>query len=128
LRQIWVNARSLRSNLTDAEQRLWARLRSRQLNGLKFRRQYPVAGYIADFACVEAKVIVELDGGQHAEQARYDGQRTRRIETNGYRVLRFWNNEVLERTDDVLEDILRQALTPPQPSPASRGGSQERTP
>lgn len=123
MRQIWTNARSLRSNLTDAERRLWSRLRGRQLNGFKFRRQYPVAGYIADFACVESKLIVELDGGQHAEQAHYDEQRTRRIETNGYRVLRYWNDEVLKRTDDVLEDILRKALTPPQPSPANRGGS-----
>lgn len=105
---IWRNARTLRNEATDAERRLWQCLRGRQLLGFKFRRQYPIAGYIADFACVEAKLVVELDGGQHAERQTKDAERTRRIETNGYRVIRFWNDDVLLRTEAVVEEIMRQ--------------------
>ena len=92
--------------------------------GLKFRRQYPIAGYVADFACVEAHLVVELDGGQHTERIAEDESRTRKIEVNGYRVLRFWNDDVLLRTESVLAEIYRQVSTPPQPSPVDRGGSQ----
>ena len=124
MRKIWTNARSLRNSATDAERTLWRHLRGRQLQNLKFRRQYPIAGYIADFACVEAHLVVELDGGQHAEHAAEDETRTRKMEANGYRVLRFWNDDVLLRTVDVLAEIHRQVSTPPQPSPVDRGGSQ----
>ena len=106
--KIWTKARSLRNTATDAEQTLWRHLRGRQLQGLKFRRQYPIAGYIADFACVEAKLVIELDGGQHADRESYDAERTRKMETNGYRVLRFWNDDGLSRTTEVLDDIIRQ--------------------
>jgi Protein of unknown function (DUF559) len=102
----------------------------KQLGGCKFRRQVPVASYIADFLCLEIKLIVELDGGQDVEQTAYDVQRTRVLESEGYRVVRYWNDDVLLRTSAVLEDILRALElakdrseikdTPPQSSPAHR--------
>ena len=107
---IWKNAKRLRHAATDAERLLWLHLKGRQLAGHKFRRQFPIAGYITDFATVEAKLVIELDGGQHADAAAYDQVRTRKIETNGYRVLRFWNDDVLLRTELVLEEILRHLL------------------
>jgi elongation factor P--(R)-beta-lysine ligase len=114
-------AKNLRKNQTDAEAKLWSRLRAAQL-GVKFRRQHPVAGYYADFCCVEHLLIVELDGGQHGEQQDYDARRTRALECAGYQVLRFWNDEVLLRTDDVLEAIVRVLgeRPPPLPSPLPR--------
>ncbi|WP_146910380.1 endonuclease domain-containing protein [Arenimonas daejeonensis] len=115
-------ARTLRNSSTDAERRLWRHLRNRQLLGLRFRRQHPIVGFIADFACVEARLVIELDGGQHADAREYDLRRTEILEGAGYRVLRFWNHDVLLKTDDVLAEIFRQVLTPPQPSPAGRGG------
>jgi len=99
-------ARKLRKEQTDAEQRLWWHLRNRQLEGRKFRRQCPVRGYIADFVCIDAKLIVELDGGQHSEQRQYDDQRTRELEKAGF-VLRFWNTDVLTDSEGVIEEILR---------------------
>ncbi|KQO00409.1 MULTISPECIES: endonuclease domain-containing protein [Stenotrophomonas] len=115
-------ARHLRNNATDAERHLWLFLRKRNLAGHRFRRQMPLAGYIADFVCPALKLIVELDGGQYLEQADYDAQRTEVLEALGYRVLRYWNDDVLVRTGDVLEDILRAVSqnngTPPQPSPS----------
>lgn len=103
-------ARNLRRNSTDAEKRLWRALRSK-LPDYKWRRQMPVGPYFVDFACFAEKLIVELDGGQHAEAARYDEARTRFIEAQGYRVLRLWNNDVLTNTDGVLESIA-QSLSP----------------
>jgi very-short-patch-repair endonuclease len=100
-------ARELRLNATDAERRLWYRLRRRQVSGYRFRRQVPIRGYIADFACIEAMLVIEVDGGQHAERPRYDEERDRRIEAEGFRVLRFWDHEVLQETQAVLEEILR---------------------
>jgi len=102
-----LRARKLRNTPTDAERHLWHQLRKRNLDGLKFRRQHPIAGYIADFACIEARVAIELDGGQHADAVRYDEHRTRRIEAKGYRVLRFWNHDVMTSREAVLERILR---------------------
>ena len=101
-----TRTRSLRAESTNAERKLWAVLRSRQLEGAKFRRQVPVDHYFADFACIEAKLIVELDGGQHAEQRAYDEARTARLEEAGWRVIRFWNNDVFENVDGVADDIL----------------------
>ena len=100
------NARKLRNKATDAERRLWQRLRLKQLNGFKFRRQVPVAGYIADFLCCEVKLVVELDGGQHLKQAAYDEHRTLALQRAGYQMLRYWNDDVLLRTSSVLEDFL----------------------
>ena len=107
MEEIWTKARALRNGATDAERALWRHLRGRQVQGLKFRRQYPIAGYIAAFACVEVRLVIELDGGQHCEQTSYDAERTRKIETNGHRVLRFWNDDVLWRTDAVMDEIVR---------------------
>ena len=118
-----VRARALREAPTDAESLLWYHLRDRRLADHKFRRQRPIGPYFADFACVEAKLIVELDGGQHVEAAGYDENRTRFIEAQGYRVLRFWNNEVPTQTDAVRERIL-QALQDDNshPSPLPQAG------
>jgi len=118
-----VRASSLRSTPTDAEALLWFHLRDRRMANFKFRRQRPIGPYFADFACLEAKLIVELDGGQHAEAVAYDEKRTRFIEAQGYRVLRFWNHEVLTQTDAVRQRIL-QALQEdsPHPNPLPQAG------
>lgn len=98
----------LRTNSTEAEKRLWQALRNRQLRGYKFRRQHPIPPYIVDFVCLEHRLIIELDGGQHAEAQEYDAARTGTFEKLGYQVLRFWNNELLENTQAVLEEVLRK--------------------
>jgi very-short-patch-repair endonuclease len=104
-------SRNLRRNATDAEIRLWGHLRNRQLLGFKFRRQMPIGSqYVADFECDQAKLLVELDGGRHAG-SRSDAERTAVLESWGYRVLRFWNNDVLENTDGVLDEIARAPRT-----------------
>jgi very-short-patch-repair endonuclease len=102
-------ARRLRRDRTEAETRLWRYLHNRQLEGAKFRFQAPVGPYVADFLCAEAKLIVELDGGQHGEQIEQDAARTKALEAAGYTVLRFWNNDVLANTEGVLE-MIRLAL------------------
>ncbi|WP_303905497.1 endonuclease domain-containing protein [Thiohalomonas denitrificans] len=99
-------ARQLRRNMTDAERRLWRHLRLRQLAGCKFRRQCPIGRYIVDFVCFEQTLVIELDGGQHAEQTAQDARRDAWLKMQGYQVLRFWNNEVLQETEVVLEVIL----------------------
>ena len=118
-------ARRLRSASTDAELALWERLRARRLMQMKFRRQFPISGYYADFVCLEKKLVIELDGGQHADRMAQDAHRTAVLAKSGFRILRFWDNEVLKNIDAVLEEILRSVEAPPspQPSPASgRGG------
>ena len=95
--------------MTDAERRLWSLLRNRQLDGHKFRRQHPIGTFVADFVCIEHRLIVELDGGQHADSA-YDARRTTWLEGQGWRVIRFWNNDFLTATEGALE-VTRQALT-----------------
>ena len=113
-------ARSLRRNQTDAERVIWQRLRNRQLLDCKFCRQQIIGPYIADFACLSPKLIIELDGGQHADQLEYDHIRSQYLQQLGYRVLRFWNNDVLQNTAGVMETIrsVIVSLTPsPQPSP-----------
>ena len=116
------NARRLRRNMTDAERRLWYRLRDHQL-GAHFRRQEPMERYVLDFVCFATKLVVEVDGGQHAESAA-DPVRDAFLRAKGFRVLRFWNNEVMENIEGVLETIAG-ALTsapPPLPSPVEREG------
>jgi uncharacterized protein len=118
-------ARKLRGDATDAEGRLWRALRNRQIGGSKFKRQVPFGPYVVDFICVEAKLIVEADGGQHAEQVEADEIRTMHFSAQGYRVLRFWNNEILQNLEGVLETIARELTkkTPsPQPSPQGERG------
>ena len=109
-------ARQLRNEQTDAEAKLWARLRARQISGVKFRRQHPIGPYVADFCCVEHRLIIEIDGGQHAEQMQSDQRRTAVLKLHGFRVLRFWNNEVLANIEAVLEQIY-QAIEQPSPFP-----------
>ena len=99
-------ARTLRNEPTDCERHLWRFLRLQQLGGFRFRRQVTVGRYIADFGCIEAKLIVELDGGQH-QDSDYDVRRDTELEALGFTVLRFWNNQVLQETEAVLEEILR---------------------
>lgn len=116
-------ARKLRTNQTDAEQRLWSRLRSRQIEDAKFVRQYPIGNAIADFCCRALRLVVELDGGQHADSA-IDEERTRMMEAAGFRVIRFWNNDVLANTEGVLEVIageIRLARNCPHPDPLPSG-------
>jgi very-short-patch-repair endonuclease len=101
-------ARELRKNANDAEQRLWSLLRGKQLSGYKFRRQYPIGNYIADFACISARLVIEVDGDTHGndEAEARDAKRTEYIERLGYRVIRFWNDQVFNATDGVIETIL----------------------
>ena len=115
--------RKLRGQMTDAEKRLWQRLRGRQMAGFKFRRQHPFMDFVLDFVCLETRLAVELDGSQHQDNLR-DRVRDQRLHEAGFRVLRFWNNQVLEETDAVA-DAIWAALhaeagidpSPPRPSP-----------
>lgn len=116
------DARELRSRMTDAERRLWFHLRAGRLNGHKFRRQHPIPPYIADFCCIEARLIVELDGSQHTESS--DRGRTEALQAQGWRVLRFWNHDALTQTYAVLEAILHALAAhtlSPTPLPGERG-------
>ncbi len=118
------NAKALRTNQTEAEQRLWYHLRAHRFMELKFKRQKPMGRYIVDFVCVERRLIIELDGGQHAEQAEYDQYRDAWLRSQGYVVLRFWNNEIMQQLEGVLEQIRRTLTLSPSPSPASGRGEQ----
>ena len=102
-------ARDLRANETDAERILWTRLRGRQLEGAKFRRQQPIGPFVADFCCMERGLVIEIDGGQHATDTAADEQRTALLAAEGYRVLRFWNNDVMKDINAVLQ-VIQQAL------------------
>ena len=108
------SARALRRRMTDAELRIWYFLRGRHLVGFKFRRQHPIGPYVVDFVCLEQKLVIELDGGQHASDPN-DLRRDAFLQRNGYRVLRFWNNEALSYTAAVCESILRAASVTPSP-------------
>jgi len=121
------NSRSLRRELTDAEQLLWHHLRLRQMGGCKFRHQHPLGRYILDFVCLEAALVVEVDGGQHAENTERDQVRTEWLEQQKLRVLRFWNNDVLKDIESV-KQVIWNALgkvgtePPSQPSPLKGEG------
>ena len=102
-------ARKLRQNLTEQEAVMWHFLRNRGVNGFKFRRQYPIGNYVVDFVCRELKLIIELDGGQHNEPTNieYDQKRTQYLNEKGYRVIRFWNNDIDENLEGVYQSILK---------------------
>jgi very-short-patch-repair endonuclease len=102
-----VNARALRHEMTDAETRLWTMLRSHRFEGVHFRRQHPIGPYIADFCSPGSKLVIELDGSQHIDQTVYDRKRTEYLESRSYRVIRFWNHEVLSEMDTVLLEMLK---------------------
>jgi adenine-specific DNA-methyltransferase len=106
MRPLLARTRQLRRNQTDVERRLWYALRDRRLSGAKFRRQVAIGGYIVDFVCHARHLIIELDGGQHTESMAYDEERSRVLARHGYRVLRFWNNDVIANSDGVLTAIL----------------------
>ena len=116
VRDLGDRARRLRRDQTDAERKLWSRLRGRQVRGAKFRRQHRIGLYIADFCCPEQTLVVELDGGQHSVQVESDLRRTAFLLQRGYRVLRFWDNDALVNTDVVVEQIA-EAVSNPHPSP-----------
>ena len=105
-------ATSLRHELTDSEQHLWQQLRRRQIRGLRFRRQVPIGPYIADFACIDIALIIEVDGGQHFD-SQHDRTRDQYLHAQGFRVLRFWSNDVLRQTDAVVEAIYQATQMPP---------------
>jgi very-short-patch-repair endonuclease len=119
------HTRQLRRGTTETERRLWQHLRGRQMGGFKFRRQHPLGCYVLDFVCLEAGLVVEVDGGQHVDRADSDSARTRWLEQRGFQVLRFWNHEVwqhIEEVKAVIERALLLGSQPPSlPSP-SQGG------
>ncbi len=119
--------KELRNRMTDAEKRLWRELQEMNRRGMHFRRQVAIDKYIVDFCWLSKKLVIEVDGGQHnepAEQAR-DAERTARLERRGYRVIRFWNNDVLANPDGVLQIIL-DTLKDPHPNPSPQGGGATR--
>ena len=109
-------AKSLRANMTEAERRLWYHLRAHRFAGMKFRRQALVGPYVVDFASLQKNLIVEVDGGQHAD-SESDQRRTRWLEDQGFRILRFWNNEVLSNTGGVLDAIMTASADPSPDTP-----------
>jgi very-short-patch-repair endonuclease len=117
-------ARTLRKEMTEVEQKVWERLRAKRLGGFHFRRQHPIPPCVVDFCCIAAKLIVELDGSQHGQER--DAGRDAYLASQGFHVLRFWNNDVMQRIDDVLGailDVARVRTLSPRPSPDGRGES-----
>jgi adenine-specific DNA-methyltransferase len=128
-------ARELRKSMTETERLLWQDLRRGKIPGTRFRRQVPIGPYVADFACLQSRLIIELDGSQHNDRTEYDDSRTAFLETQNFRVLRFWNGHVFGEREAVIETIVWAVLhpewrqerdPPPQPSPF-RGGSPEKS-
>ena len=128
-RGVAENAKSLRKDMTEPEKRLWHKIKSDQL-GVSFRKQHPIPPYIADFVCIEKNLIIEVDGESHAEQTEYDRKRTAFLESQGFKVLRFWNNEVMENIDGVLVRVLEAieaSRLPPTPTLPPHGRGREQT-
>ncbi len=121
-------AKELRKRSTDAEKLLWKYLRSKQLEGLKFRRQQPIDNYIVDFICFERRIIIEVDGGQHSVEKNKDRERDNYLNKQGFVVLRFWNNEVLTNIGGVFEVIRRNCLNHPPLTPPVKGGEDRESP
>ena len=115
-----ARSRELRANATDAERKLWPSLSARKLRGARFNRQFPIGQYICDFVCREKRLVIELDGGQHAFSTEYDARRTAFLQAQGYKVLRFWNNEVLDNLEGVLVVIGQTLDNMPSPGPSRR--------
>lgn len=107
---------------SDCEKKFWWCVRDRRFNGYKFKRQVLIGRYIVDFLCVEKKLIVELDGGQHVERKGYDAKRDLFLKSKGYRVIRFWNSEFIENPDGVLATVLREVESAPSPRPSPPAG------
>jgi very-short-patch-repair endonuclease len=125
--EIRIRARELWKNLTDAERLLWRKLRFWQVEGFKFRRQQPLGRYIVDFVCLEKRLVIEIDGGQHARQANYDTERDAWLRDEGFSVLRFWNDDLLKNIDGVLEVIAKNLQSTPYLNPSPQGGRRLRT-
>ena len=126
MNSLLANAHALRTNSTDAEHWLWRHLRNRHLGDYRFRRQQPIGRHIVDFVCLRARLIVELDGGQHAERLLEDLERTQDLARCGFRVIRFWNHEVLRETNAVLDAILEALIRAcPHPNPLPHAGEGE---
>ncbi|HEY0112775.1 MAG TPA: endonuclease domain-containing protein [Allosphingosinicella sp.] len=119
-RRISPHAPRLRQDSTDAEQRLWHELRGRRLEGHKFKRQWTLGPYVVDFCCWEQRLVVEVDGSQHSDEI--DAPRTEWLNSRGYRVIRFWNNDVVTNMDGVLQTILAALKTHPHPNPLPQAG------
>ncbi|MGQ3102111.1 MAG: endonuclease domain-containing protein [Sphingopyxis solisilvae] len=115
-----MRSRELRLNATDAERKLWAQLSARKIAGVRFNRQFPIGPFICDFVSRTAKLVIEVDGGQHAVDVAKDKARTAYLEAQGYRVIRFWNNDVLERIDGVVSEIERVIADMPSPNPSRK--------
>ncbi len=114
-------SQNLRKNQTEPELKFWYHVRRKQLNNLKFRRQVPIDKYIVDFLCFEKRLIIEIDGGQHADNIEYDAQRTKDLNEKGFIVLRFWNNDVMNNIEGVLEEIINTVNPLPSPPPYGEG-------
>lgn len=106
--KFYERARELRKEPTPAERKLWAYLRGDKLNGINFRRQHAIGNYIVDFVSIKRKIVIELDGSQHLEQEEYDKERTKYLESKGYKVIRFWNNQVMNEIKGVITEIERE--------------------
>jgi very-short-patch-repair endonuclease len=127
VRKAVQRARELRRNPTDTERKLWHHIRDKQIENFRFRRQRPIGKYIVDFICLEANLVIKLDGGQHAEQLQYDAERTKYLTAQGLHVLRYWNNDVMQNIEGVLENI-RTALMQQTPSKPLTNGNPCGTP
>jgi len=126
LNKRFVNiARNLRKSCTEAEKHLWRYLRGKQLEGFKFRRQEPIGKYIVDFVNFERKIVIELDGGQHATEKVEDEERDKWLKGQGFEILRFWDNEVFKNIEGILEVIRRRLLLPPHPDPLPPSGEEK---
>ena len=115
-----ARSRELRANATEAERKLWTCLGSRKLNGARFNRQFPVGQFICDFVCREKRLVIEIDGGQHAANTEYDERRTRFLQSQGYRVIRFWNSDVIDNLEGVLSVIGGTLDDMPSPAPSRK--------